>query len=175
MTLSPRSRTAWLTAHVVTSVGFLGAVVVFFMLALVGLLGTEPDLLRGVYLAADLATRLVIVWLCLTSTATGLVLSLGTPWGLVRHWWMVAKLAIAAVSTGALFLHVRLVTAMMEAATGQPLAGGDLVTQRLQLVVASGAAILALLVATILSVAKPRGLTRHGWRQRHRGLGARAT
>lgn len=174
MTLSPRGRTAWLVAHVVTSVGFLGAVVVFLALALVGLFGTEPDLLRGVYLAADLATRLVIVPLCLLSTATGLVLSLGTPWGLVRHWWMVAKLAIAAVSTGALFLHVRLVSAMMEAAAGQPLAGGDLFTERLQLVVASGAAVLALLAATVLSVAKPRGLTRRGWRLRFAREGERA-
>ena len=167
MTLSPQSRTAWLVAHVATSVGFLGAVVVFFALALVGLLSTEPAFLQAVYIAADLATRLVIVPLCLGSTVTGLVLSLGTLWGLVRHWWMVAKLAIAVLSTGALFLHVRLVTAMMDAATSQPLAGGDLTPERLQLVVASGAAIGALLAATVLSVAKPRGLTRHGWRLRH--------
>ena len=174
MTLSPQSRTAWLVAHVATSIGFLGAVVVFLALALVGLLGTEPDLLRAVYVACDLATRLVIVPLCLASTATGLVLSLGTPWGLGRHWWMVGKLAIAAVSTGALFLHVRLVSAMMDAATGQPLAGGDLTVERLQLVVASGAAVGALLAATILSVAKPRGLTRHGWRLRFGRDGERA-
>jgi hypothetical protein len=35
---------------------------------------------------------------------------------------------------------------------------------RVQLVADAGAAILALLVATVLSVFKPRGLTRHGQR-----------
>ena len=79
---------------------------------------------------------------------------------------MALKLAVAVVSTGALFLHVPLVTAMMGAATSQPLAGGDLLRERLQLVAASGAAVLALLGATMLSVAKPRGLTRGGWRAR---------
>lgn len=166
MTLAPRARTAWLLAHVVTSVGFLGAVATFLMLALVGLAATEPDIARAVYVSADLVTRLVVVPLCALSTVTGVALSLGTPWGFVRHWWMALKLAIAVVSTAALALHVPLVVAMMDAATGQPLAGGDLLRERLQIVVASGAAVLALLVATALSVWKPRGLTRHGWRLR---------
>lgn len=164
MSLSPRSRTSWLVAHVASSVGLLGAVVVFFARALVGLFGTEPSLLQGVYLAGDLATRAVIVPLCAASLLTGIVLSLGTPWGLVRHWWVVAKLAITLVSTAVLLLHVGRITDMAEAAMGMGLASGDLYGARLQLVVASGAAILTLLAATVLSVAKPRGLTRYGWR-----------
>jgi hypothetical protein len=33
----------------------------------------------------------------LLAVATGILLSLGTKWGLIRYWWVVAKLVIAAV------------------------------------------------------------------------------
>jgi hypothetical protein len=38
---------------------------------------------------------------------------------------------------------------------------------QIQIVVVSGAALLALLVATALSVYKARGMTSYGWRKRH--------
>ncbi|MGG1556145.1 hypothetical protein [Paenibacillus ferrarius] len=46
------------------------------------------------------------------------------------------------------------------------LSSSDLRVQ-IQLVVAAGAALLVLLVATTLAVYKPRGLTRYGWRKQH--------
>jgi hypothetical protein len=48
----------------------------------------------------------VIVPACLISTLSGLVQSLGTSWGLVRHYWVLIKLAMTLPSVGLLFLHM---------------------------------------------------------------------
>ena len=45
--------------------------------------------------------------------------------------------------------------------------GADLGGLRIQLVTYAGAALLVLLVATALSMYKPRGWTRYGWRKHH--------
>jgi len=60
---------------------------------------------------------------------------------------------------------------MAQMATKMDLAPGDLAGARIQLVVASGAAVLALLMTTALSIYKLRGLTRYGWRRQHEGVG----
>ena len=45
------------------------------------------------------------------------------------------------------------------------LVGGQLQGLRVQLIADAGAAVIVLLLATTLSVYKPRGLTRYGWRK----------
>jgi hypothetical protein len=75
-----------LTAHVITSVGWLGAVAVFLVLAVAGLTSGAPATARAAYVAMEATTRLVIVPLCLASLLTGILQSLGTPWGLFRHY-----------------------------------------------------------------------------------------
>ncbi len=85
MTLAPRLRKAALTAHVACSVGWLGAVVVFLGLAVVGLTSHDPQTVRGAYLVMEPAAWFVLLPLAFASLVTGLVQSLGTTWGLFRH------------------------------------------------------------------------------------------
>ncbi|MET9817328.1 MULTISPECIES: hypothetical protein [unclassified Streptomyces] len=54
------------------------------------------------------------------------------------------------------------------------LAGTDLEGMRVQLVADAAAAVLVLLVAVVLSVFKPRGMTRHGQRKQHQQRGRQA-
>ena len=49
----------------------------------------------------------VIVPLCLASLVTGLVMSLGTRWGLFRHYWVLAKLLITIVAMLILFAYMK--------------------------------------------------------------------
>lgn len=167
MTLSPPLRRLMLLAHVVTSVSFLGAVVTFLSLAVVGLSGSDPQRVRTAYLAMDMTTWSVIVPLCFASLLTGLVLSLGTTWGLVRHYWVLIKLLITVLVTLILVIHTVPIRRMADMAVAVDLTSSDLVGARVQLIVASGAAVLALLVTTALSIYKPRGLTRYGWRRQY--------
>jgi uncharacterized membrane protein len=165
--MAPRLRKLALTAHVIASVGWLGAVVCFLALAVVGLTSQDAQTVRGAYLAMELTGWLVIVPLSLASLLTGLVQSLGTTWGLFRHYWVLAKLLITVLATIVLLLHMGPIGRVAEGAAETTLSSSDLGGLRIQLVANAGAALLVLLVAATLSVYKPRGRTRYGRRKEH--------
>lgn len=158
--MTPRIRKTALTAHVGTSVGWLGAVAAFFALALVGLHDTAPGTARGTYTAMQAIGWYVIVPLSLASLGTGVIQALGTPWGLLRHYWVTIKLVITMLATALLLLHLQVVDQTANATAG----GSDLHAMQVQLVIDAAAALAALLVTVSLSVFKPRGLTRRGRR-----------
>ena len=90
MTMRPNVRKFVRTVHVTITVGWLGAVVGFLELAIAGLASPDAQLVRACYLAMDLITRFVIVPLSIIPLLlTGPILSLGTPWGLFRQYWIV--------------------------------------------------------------------------------------
>ncbi len=165
MIMPPQLRKLALTVHVTSSVGWLGAVAAFLALAIAGLTSQEAQQVRGAYLAMEVTAWYVIVPLSLAALLTGLVQSLGTYWGLFRHYWVLAKLVITLLSTLLLLVHMQPIEVIADMAAAAPLASGDLRPLRIQLVFDAAAAVLALLVATVLSVFKPRGLTRYGWRK----------
>jgi len=124
-------------------------------------------MIRAAYLALDPITRFVIVPLSfLPLLLTGPLLSLGTPWGLFRHYWILVKLVINILSTLILVVHLRPINYLALVAAEGTLSNTDRGTQ-VQLVVASGAGLVALLIATVLAVYKPRGMTAYGWRQQY--------
>lgn len=165
---SPSARKLFLTAHVVSSVGWLGSVSAFLALAVVGLRTEDPATARVAYGGAELVTRFVIVPLCFASLVSGILQGLGTVWGIFRHYWVVAKLVITLLSTLILLLHTRAIEHMAQSAAMSDLGAGDLRRLRIQLVADAAAAVVALGGATVLSIYKPQGLTPHGWRKQQR-------
>ena len=161
MNVSAGIRKLGLTAHVLSSVGWLGAVAAFLALAIVGLTGGQEQTAMASYLAMDRITRSVIVPLCWASLLTGIVQSLGTPWGLVRYYWVLLKLGLTAFGTVGLMLHTKAIRSAAGIAATRSF-GADADEVRIQLVATAGAAIALLLAATVLSVYKPRGLTPYG-------------
>ncbi len=162
MTMAPRVRKLALTAHVVSSVGWLGAIVAFLALAVAGLTSEDAQMVRAAYLAAEPITWFVIVPFALASLLTGIVQSLGTTWGLFRHYWVLFKLLIAIVATIVLLLYTQTVGFF----AGLARSGADLGALRTStFVLHSGAALILLLAATVLAVYKPRGMTRYGRRK----------
>jgi hypothetical protein len=153
-----------LTVHVMTSVGWLGAVAAFLALAVAGLAAQDPATVRGAYIGADLLTDAVIVPLCLASLVTGVVQSLGTRWGLLRHWWVAIKLALTAAATALLFLHTQPIGHLGDLATAGATFGAETGQTQVQLLVDAAAALAVLAGATALAVFKPRGLTPLGRR-----------
>ena len=164
MNMTPGARKLALTAHVTSSVGWLGAVLAFLALALAGLRCDEA-LGRAAYVSLNLMTWAVIVPLSVLSLATGLLESLGTPWGLVRHYWVLVKLVLTVLATLLLLLHTRPIGWMAHAAMHAVPLTTDLTRLRIQLVVDAAGATVVLLGATVLSVYKPRGLTPYGVRR----------
>lgn len=161
--MSPGMRKLALTAHVAFSVGWLGAVGAFLALAVAGLSSRDAELVRAAYPAMELMGWFVIVPLSVGSLVTGLVQSLGTSWGLFRHYWVLLKLVITVVATAVLLVHMRPVGHLAELAAEPGLTAAHGATQ-VQVVADPAAASVVLLVAVGLSVFKPRGLTRYGWR-----------
>lgn len=163
--MAPRLRKFTLTAHVTSSVGWLGAVVAYLVLAVVGLSRQDPRLAGASYLAMDVVGWFVIVPLCCAALATGIVQSLGTQWGLFRHYWIVAKLALTVAATAVLLFHLPTVTHMAQAASETTLTPAALGPTRVQLVVHAGGGLLVLLTTTTLSIYKPWGRTPYGRRK----------
>lgn len=98
MTMTPHLRKFALTAHVTASVGSLGAVAVFLALAVAGLTRQDDRMVRAAYIAMEFTAWYVIVPLVLAALLTGLVQSLGTTWGLFRHYWVLAKLLLTVLT-----------------------------------------------------------------------------
>jgi hypothetical protein len=165
MTMSPRLRKLALTAHVVTSVGWLGAVVGFLALAVAGLTSEDAETVRAVYLAMEITAWYVIVPLAFASLLTGLVQSLGTSWGLFQHYWVLMKLSLTVVATVVLLLQMGEIGLMADAASETALASGDLRGSRSSLVLHAAGGLVVLLITTVLAVFKPRGRTRYGQRK----------
>lgn len=162
MSFGPRLRKLVLTMHVVASVGWLGAVGGFLALAIVGLTSDDLELVRGVYLASEPLAVLAIVPLAIASLVTGLAQSLGTHWGLVRHYWVIVKLVISVFAGAVLLLYTKTVVEVAEVAGD---ASGLAAMRSPSFVFHSAVGMLLLLLATGLAVYKPRGLTRYGWRR----------
>jgi uncharacterized membrane protein len=168
MSMPPRVRKLALTAHVTSSVGWLGAVAAFLCLALVGLVHGDAETVRGVYLAMEPAAWLVLVPLAIASLLTGVVQALGTTWGLFRHYWVVFKLVITVVSTVVLLLYMETFSLMADVAADE---SADLgMVRNPSPVLHAVAAMILLLTASALAIYKPRGLTRYGRRKRRRDI-----
>jgi hypothetical protein len=165
MAMATRLRKFALTAHVTSSVGWLGAVAGFLALAVAGLTSQNAQTVRATYLVMDLTGWFVLVPLCFASVLTGLVSSLGTTWGLFRQYWVLLKVVMTIPSTILLLVHLQPISYIAGVATATTLSSADLRGLRIQIVVESAAALLVLLVATALSVYKPKGMTRYGWRK----------
>lgn len=169
MTLAPRLTKLSLTAHITASVGWLGAVAGFLALAVVALTSPDAQIVRAVYVTMEPTGWYVLVPLSFTSLVTGLVQSLGTKWGLFRHYWVLFKLLVNVVSTVVLLSYMPTLGNVAGLAADTTTSNADLRALGFSPLLHSGAALLLLLVATVLSVYKPRGLTPYGQR-RQRGL-----
>ena len=154
MIMTPRLRTFALTAHVVCSVGWLGAVVAYLALAIAGLTSQDAQIVRASYLVMELIGWFVIVPFSLATLLTGLVQSLGTAWGLFRHYWIVVKLLLNIGATIVLLLHMPSVSRMSDIAATTTVPNADFAALRIQLVVHAGGGLLVLLAATALSAAE---------------------
>jgi hypothetical protein len=164
MTMPPGIRKFALIAHVASSVGWLGAVVAYLALVVAALTSQDAITVRAAWIAMELTGWSVIVPLALASLITGLVQSLGTPWGLFQHYWVLVKFLLTVFATIILLLHMPTISYFggVAAETDSASLGG----LRGELIHAGGG-LLVLLVTTTLSVYKPRGMTLYGWRKKH--------
>jgi hypothetical protein len=123
-------------------------------------------MIRAAYLALEAIGWLVLVPLSLVSLLTGLIQSLGTPWGLVRHYWVLFKLLINVVASVFLLMYMQTLGFFAGAAGQTTASSTDLDALRSPSpALHAGVALMLLVAAATLSVYKPRGLKRYGRRK----------
>jgi len=162
MALSPVLRKLLLTIHLLFSIGWIGGVIAYLTLGVATAASDSAETIRGAWIAMDLTGWFTIVPLAVGSLASGVLISLGTKWGLFRHYWVIISLALTVVANVVLVLHMPGVSATADFArtadaAGLATLGGDLLHPTVGLVV--------LLAVQVLNIYKPRGLTRYGWRR----------
>ena len=82
--MTPALRRFTFTTHITSSVGWVGAALAFLALAVIGFTSDDAVKVRGAYLLMAPAAWFVLVPLAHASLLSGIVLSLGTTWGLFR-------------------------------------------------------------------------------------------
>lgn len=170
MRMASGVRKVTLTVHIACSVGWLGAILAFITLNIPALTSSNTQTVRAAYLMMLPVGWYAIVPLAIATLLTGIVLSLGTAWGLFRHYWVVFSLIITVIASTILLGHMTDVNALA-ATAADPNAdigrlSGDLDH--------SIGGLLVLLVPLILNIYKPRGLTRYGQRKQHAASSGRA-
>jgi hypothetical protein len=155
-------RRAALAMHLITSVGWIGAAAAYLAAGVAARVSDQVPTVRAAWISMELIGWLVIVPLGCLAFLTGLVMSVGTRWGLIRHYWVLIALVLTSLALVVLILHMPSVSAGAAVArTGDDRAvlqlGGDIAHPALGLVV--------LVVVAVINLYKPRGLTRYGQRQ----------
>ena len=162
MAMKPGLRKLVLAVHLTCSVGWIGTVIAYLALGVTAVRSDETETIRAAWTAMEIIGWFVIVPLAVTSLITGLVMALGTKWGLFRYYWVVISFLLTLFSTTVLLLHMPSVTTSADLAQrlgGEELTalGGDFLHPSIGLVI--------LLAVQVLNIYKPPGLTRYGWRK----------
>ncbi|KUM36451.1 hypothetical protein [Arthrobacter sp. EpRS71] len=162
MVLSVAIRKFLLTLHVICSLGWAGSVAVFVVLDIAALSGKQPELGRLLWLGLDATVWSLLIPLALGSLLTGTALTLGTKWGLFQHYWVLLKLILTSVATLVLVLYTHTIDPLAKIAADPVMSGVQMPSALLH----TCGALVVLVLATILAVYKPRGMTRYGQKKR---------
>jgi hypothetical protein len=168
--LSGRPRKFVRATHIGFSAGWLGLVVAMLTLGTTAATAADPTFVVACYAIMDQIGGAVIPVFAVGALATGIVLSVATPWQLLHHWWIIVKLvvALAVILTGVVLTDGWLQQAVARASAPHAGTGS---TAAWLLVAASVLHLLFLWAATTISVDKPWGKTGRG---RRAAAGARA-
>ena len=166
MTLSPSLRKLVLFVHLTSSLGWVGAVIAYIALGITASTRHDSETIRAAWIAMELIGWWVIVPLALASLASGLVISLGTSWGLFRHYWVLISLGLTVLATVILVLHMPSVSS--SASIAREADGARLIQLGGDLAHAVGG-LAVLLTVSVLNIYKPQGLTPYGWRKQQEG------
>jgi heme/copper-type cytochrome/quinol oxidase subunit 2 len=162
--MTRRLRRVALAAHITLAVGWIGAVASYIALDVAAATSQDARTLRAAYLAMELIAWYVIVPLALASLITGLVMAIGTKWGLFRHYWVLISLLLTIIATVVLLAETQTIGYSADIAADPRTSGDDLRAPGSTLVHSVGGTVV-LLVILVLNVYKPRGMTRYGWRK----------
>ena len=158
--LGRRARRGVLTVHILGAGSWIGIDVVLAVLVGTAVLTTSTSTRALCYQALQLFAVWPLLTAGLVTLASGIVLGIGSSYGLVRFWWVAVKLALNLVLVALVAFALR--PGVAEAARhGAALVAGVPSEARVEdLIFPPIVSSAALVVATVLSVFKPWGRIR---------------
>ncbi|MEU3349062.1 DUF2269 domain-containing protein [Streptomyces sp. NPDC006700] len=162
MRTSRPARRAFLVVHVVASASWLGLSLGLLALAIAAVTTRSAVTVETSVRAMKLFADWLLLPVAFATLFSGLVLSLGTPWGLARHRWVCTKFWLTLATTAATVLVLRpgLTATVRAVAAGEPPADSR------GILMGPVVSLTAYVFMTVISVLKPWGLTRRGRRHR---------
>lgn len=150
-----RVRQVWMVLHIISSIGWLGIILAAIALSVAGMTTDDLQQANSLYAAMEVLASTFFLPGTLLLVVTGVVLGLGTKWGLVKWWWVAVKLFIglALFAAGAFNLRFAVYNAADKAAEFRPLASSVDVSLFGMLCVMAALGVFA----ALLSVLKPWG------------------
>lgn len=164
MNMGPRLRKFVLTLHVATSVGWVGAVLAYILLDLATRNSQDAQTLVAAYVGMEMIATWALLPLAVAAFVTGLVISVWTPWGLFRHYWVIVSLLLTALAVVILLVEMRTIRALAAMATDPTISAEGLRALPSTLPHSVGG-LVVLVIVLALNIYKPRGMTRYGWRK----------
>ncbi|WP_344682898.1 hypothetical protein [Saccharopolyspora taberi] len=148
-----------LLLHVIAGVGWFGIAAVTFVLTVAAMTQSDAAILRAGYEFHELLIGSLARPASLITLGTGLILSVGTKWGIAKYYWPLVKLVlvVATISITASLTPGWIATALQPPGTPRT---GDLVGAQVNLVGMAVFHILTIGAATWLSIYKPGGRIR---------------
>jgi len=162
--MPPPLRKLALAIHLTCSVGWIGAVAAYLALDVTVAVSRDPQTVRSAWIAMGLVVAWAIVPLAAASLLTGLVMALGTRWGLFRHWWVLISLMLT-IGAALVLLSEASVIGDAAALAARPTTSAAQLLALPPTLPHSLGGLAVLLVIQVLNVYKPQGLTRYGWRK----------
>jgi hypothetical protein len=151
--LGPSARRAAITVHIASSVGLLGTTAGTLLLALTAAATDDVAFAEAIYRLMASFTVAFGIPLSMLSLASGILVGLGTKWGVLRYWWTTIKLLLIL---GVIVNGAANIGPTVEALRSDPMAAGD----QARAAIAAALSVAMLLTATGVSVFRPGGRVR---------------
>ena len=165
--MSSGARKFTLAVHLTLSIGWLGAVAAYMALDVAAATSDDGQRLRAAYLGMELIALRVILPLAIASLTTGIIISLGSKWGLFRHYWVLISLVLTIIATVVLLIETRTIRSYADVARDPATTTEALRALGSTLFHSIGGTVM-LLVILVLNIYKPRGMTGYGWRKQQK-------
>jgi hypothetical protein len=160
--LGSTTRKSVLVLHIAAAGAWLGVDVVMGVLIFTALASDDPATRALCYRALELVAVGPLLACGLLSLLTGVVLGLGSRYGLLRYWWVAGKLGLNLVLTALVLVALAPEVAAHADQARRFQAGLPVPLEVGQLIFPPIVSPAALLVAMVLAVFKPWGRIRQG-------------
>jgi hypothetical protein len=157
--LTPAARKALLVLHAICGIGWMGVDIALLVLLITARTTDDAALVVSGFNAIRMIVPIAVPPLSLGILMTGLILGLGTRWGLVRYWWVLVKLLLSLVMTVLVFVSlvpgVNSIAVLSATTTSADAVRASLGTLPTMLLFPPVVSFLMLGAAAILSIFKP--------------------